>query len=321
MTNPFKDKSLTKAKLKKMIETARSYVDAKPKQYEYEEYEWHEPHHFNQDELATIENFTKKVNREIIKAFGNLGHGEFLSEMTEMDQKFASTLIEIVNTDHQNYYFLPFQGPDETDAGFIGVSPESASTIVDMMLREIEKQERKFLSELEETILMDVAASLVDALSCVFEENESKLVPGSAFKKATWPVSFHGLEDVALFDFEVSSDQGQSVNFYFAILSDILDPVVGISTKMPKRPTQKQILDLIMKSLHKAPMEITARIISQNIKLQDLLDLQKGDLLVLNKRAVEPIEILLNNQQCMYAYPAAASGRYAVLIKEMDKGK
>ena len=69
-----------------------------------------------------------------------------------------------------------------------------------------------------------------------------------------------------------------------------------------------------MRSMHNVPIEVIARFNPASMALNDVMNLAVGDILLLDKKVDEPIELLLNNRPCLLGHPAASLGKYAVVI-------
>ena len=48
--------------------------------------------------------------------------------------------------------------------------------------------------------------------------------------------------------------------------------------------------------------------------LEELMGLSAGDVLVLNKKTNEPVEVLLNGESCLKAWPAQTQNRWAIVV-------
>ena len=75
---------------------------------------------------------------------------------------------------------------------------------------------------------------------------------------------------------------------------------------------------MIMQNMYKALIDVTARVGSASMRLSDIMNLCVGDVLLLEKKTDEPIDVLLNNRTCFRGYPSTSSGKYAVVIAPPD---
>jgi len=318
MTNPLEDKSLTRDKLRQLITSARKQVQPEQEQPDAAEYDWQQPHHFSPDQLVALDTFAKKLAEQIAKTLDALCQSEFEVTVTSITQHFACTIAANVSIEQPEHYFPPFASADNNkdQCGFISISPETAMALVGHMLRDpdIGARKEKKLSELEESILMDVNIAIVDALNTTFDKNAGPAVQSSKqLVKGKWPLEIKDLDDFTSIALTANHPDG-NIEIVFTILSDIIEPILGTKAKPEKTLTTQQIHDMIMQNMHDAPIQVVARFSSALMSLGDVMNLCVGDLLLLEKNVNEPIELLLNNRPSLRAYPAASAGKYAVVI-------
>ena len=63
-------------------------------------------------------------------------------------------------------------------------------------------------------------------------------------------------------------------------------------------------------------LPIDTQVASLSLRLSDILALEEGDIVVLDKAISEPIDILLQNKPAFQAHLAADAGKYALVITE-----
>ncbi|HIJ67087.1 MAG TPA: hypothetical protein HPP87_10690 [Planctomycetes bacterium] len=324
MTSPLQDKNLTRDKLRRFIASARKHVPAEQVQADAAtDYDWQIPHHFSPDQLVALDAFAKTLAEQVAGTFENLCQGDFKVTVNSVSQHFARSIAANISTERSEHYFPTFTTAknNQEKCGFVGISPETALALVGHMLRDsdISKRDDKRLSELEESILMDIDIAVVEALSAAFDKNAGPAVQSSTqLVKGKWPLEFEGLDDFTSITLTANHPDG-NVELVFTILSDIIEPVLGTKVKPEQTLTTEQIHDLIMQNMHDVSIQVIARFSSAFMSLGDVMNLCVGDLLLLGKKTDEPIEVLLNNRPSLRAYPAASAGKYAVVIAPPDK--
>ena len=82
--------------------------------------------------------------------------------------------------------------------------------------------------------------------------------------------------------------------------------------------TQK-VRDTIMQKTDVVPIEVTARLCSASMALKDVMDLQTGDVLLLEQKTGEPLTLLFNDRAGFKGYPVQSSGKYAILLAPTKK--
>lgn len=320
MTESLPTRAFTIEKLKRLINRARQ--DAQPdqkKQPEVADFDWYRPHHFRTEHIAALELLLRKAREALAEAFQNLCEGAFTVSVDTPTQHYASMLVANATTEHSNRYYLPISARNN-HCGFLSFSVETAFIFVAMMLREVAKfdnADRK-LSSLEDSILMDVATTIVETFADVFQEFTGHQLSAAAdFVKDNWPVSFDGLDDLIALTFKVESPAG-AFEFSLTVLSSFVDPVVGLEQPPHVEEGSDNRRKIIMAALGDVPVTVIARMCSCSVELDDIMNLREGDVLVLNKKISQPIDILLNHRKCFGAYPASSFGKLAVVVAERE---
>ncbi len=312
--------SLTKTRLKSLITAARKYVPQEENvSSDAVDFNWEEPHHFNLDQLGMLDIIVKRIEAQLEKVFSAMCEGEFSITMAPITQHFAFTLAAKIPLELDKHYFLPLT-IDMDKCGYLAIDPDSALLFVEQMLRDTESESEpgRELSSLEETILMDVASAIADAIDkSIREHSGPSLETFKELSKGDWPLYKEGIEDITCLDISVEHAAG-TMSFTFGIFSDIIEPMLGAKAVAKSEYSTKDIKNMIMESMHYAPVEVCAELCSTVISLNDVMSLSEGDLLVLDKKIDEPIEVLFNRCPGMKAYPATHLGKYAVVMAGKD---
>ena len=316
MTNPLGDNKLTHGMLGQLISTAQAQVTEQP-EVETEEYNWLEPHHFDPEQMAMIEAFGKKLEESLTESFTNHCQGEFSTSLTSITQQFSLQLAEITAAERENSFFLPFTA-DKKKSGFLNLAPEAAIALISHMLCDFDSSGdvgRK-LSLLEESILMDIACVIITTLGEAFQETTTiDIQPARNLVNGDWPLDIAETEHLTTFTLAVDHPEAP-LQVEFTILSKTIEPIAGIQPQTATPPSKQEMSNTIMQHAHKALVEVTARLCSTSIKLNDVMNLSTGDIVMLNKKTNEPLDVLLNQRDCFRAYPASASGKYAIVMTQ-----
>jgi flagellar motor switch protein FliM len=320
MTTQLKDMTITRGKLRYLIKEARKRVSQEQTFDDAVEYDWQEPHHFNPDQIAALEALGKKIENQTAKTFLALCQDEFNVSIASFSQYFACKLAGTVSAEQHGHYFLPFTSNKGDKCGYLGIPPETALILISQMLRdsEADSAEGRDISQLEESILLDVSSAILDAFDAVFKEyNGPSIQKVSSLIKGNWPLDMEELEDLCCFNFTVEYSGG-SFEFSFTISSDIIEPLSGTKPKTGSDYSAEEIRNMIMQNMHDAPIEVTAQLYSSSISLKDTMSLGVGDILVLEKKIDESFDVLFNKCPCLKAFPAASHGHYALVIAPQE---
>ena len=321
MTNPFEDKNLTREKLRQLITASEKHVERDEPAADMPEFDWQVPHHFNPEELGMLDSFSRKLALQINKTLMTMCEGEFEVDITNTEQHFACNLSDLVFKEQGNYLFLSFNDPEGNPHGYISISPETAHILIGQMLRDSDSANdtNRELSRLEESILMDVVAAIVDSFTDTLKETGAvTLRRTSRFSKGDWPLDVDGLNDLCSISFVANNPEG-AIEATITILSNLLEPVVGSKAIQDPNPTPQKLANMLMQAMQEVPIEASAQLCLSSVSLNDFMNLQPGDTLLLDKKTDEPIDLLLNNHPSFKAYPTKSLGKHAVVITKPEE--
>ena len=301
-----------------LMNKMRSMVPAEETPPECKEIDWSIPHHYGEEELYILNTFTGKLAAYIEKTLQHLCDDNFQAKVKGMRECFACFLVNEVEQNQKKDYYLPITVPDTGHIGFIGFTFESCTKLIAQMLCDPEAEigVEGTISSLEESILLDIVFALTDAILDGFAEyNISSMQKTDRLVYGEWPVRFRGLEDMTTVVFEAECPSAQ-VEITLYLLDEIVAPLVGGKTIDVSPELLKKMPERIVRCMQEAPMEVSARLSSAMITLNDVMGIQKGDVIVLDRKVNTPVDVLVNGQMCFQAWPAQYSGRSAIVVAE-----
>jgi len=301
------------------MQALRSLVEPEGNPPPCEAVEWRIPHRLNAEAVERLRLFSAKLATGLQTAFDTLTGQPFTVAAEPVKERYAVELYRQVEQERPNNYYLPITAAaGKGHVGFMQVSLEAAGQLVGYVLRDPEaglgKDER--LSPLGETILQDALGSLADALAAGFAEyGQSRVEKTDALIYCDWPVRFSDLEDLCRFDFAAGC--GQSVlTITLVVMDEVVAGIAGLTPPFGRIEDKKENPDRIVKRMHESPMEVTAMLSRSLMTLNDMMTLSVGDVVVLERKITEPLDIFVNGQPCFTAWPAACDGRYALSVAE-----
>ena len=87
-----------------------------------------------------------------------------------------------------------------------------------------------------------------------------------------------------------------------------------------KREVTETERDALESGISRTKINLTAVVGGSNITVSELLNLQRGDIIMLNKKVEEPLEIFVENQLKFKAKPGIKKKNVAVMITEVVEG-
>lgn len=281
--------------------------------------DWRIPHRLNADRAEWLRLFSAKLAVGLQKAFDALTGQPFTVAAEPAQERYAVELYKQVEQERPKMYYLPVTAAaGKGTLGFLQVTLETAGRLVGYVLRdpeaELGKEER--LSPLGETILLDTLSTLADALTAGFAEyGQSKLEKTDALIYRDWPVRFSDLEDLCQFDFTAGCGQTM-LPMTLIVMDEVVAGTAGLTPPFGRAEDKKETPDRIVKRMYESPMDVTAMLSRSLMTLNDIMTLSVGDVVVLERKITEPLDIQVNNQPCFTAWPAVSDGRYALSVAE-----
>ena len=315
--------NLSRKKIQQLLAAVGSEPREDTSQIEAAEYDWHQPHCFNGDQLNKLSNFARKTATAMSEKFAALCHSDFNVTIAATTQHFAYKFIHQVSDSEQGSYYLAFS-PDEEQGphlcGFISIPLQTATVWATQLLgdSESEKDSGKNLSQLEESLLLDIAHSLVEAFSDSYDNCDFH--PAGSLVKGQLPIELQGAEELCKITFSVqNADSKNSYEAHFVIICDKLEPVVGKTAQAADRFSYEQISKAILDHLKQLQVSVTAQLARTIFTFEEVMNLQTEDVLLLDKGTNELVQLIVEGRELFRGWPAKSAGRRAVVITEMAR--
>lgn len=334
--SPRSSSGLSREKMQQLLAAIGSRPAKDTAQVEATEYDWHQPHHFSSDQLKKLECFTEKVAAAIAKKFATLYNSDFDVTIASTTQHFAYEFLDQVSAGEQSGYYLAFgigqqQGSqsarsqmkgekpfgDINPCGLISIPLQTAISWVTQLLgeKESEKEPDKALSQLEESLLSDIGFGIVEAFSNSYEGCD--FYPAGGIIREKLPLELRGPEELCKITFSTKKAETEnSAEADLLILCDKLDPVVGKSVQADSKLSANDISKAILKHLSQMSVSVTAQLASTALTFEQIMSLRPCDVLLLDKRINEAVELIVEGRTLFRGQPAKSTGKYAVVITE-----
>lgn len=303
-----------------LINRMRSLVPAEGPQPACSEVVWTEPHHYSSEQREQLAVIGDKLAVCLQKTLQFYCDENFAVQHDGISEHFAGFLAADIKPSKKNWYFLTLMATDKSHAGFLEMSFESACLLIGQMLRDPEAQigQAGELSALEESILLDIVQSLTEAIIDESAMYQVKMLRADQLVLGDWPVRFRELEDMIRFSFTAECGKAKMAMAY-CFRDEMFDPAVGIQPVVYTADELKKFPDRVIGRMQDAAMEVTAQLSSAMMTFNDMLTLEKGDVIVLGRKTDTPIDVLVNGQMCFKAWPAQHAGRAAVQMTTSER--
>jgi flagellar motor switch protein FliM len=312
--------NLSKEKIQQLLAAvgAKPAVDAE--QIEATDYNWRQPHCFSSEQLKRLESFARKVALRAAEKFAVFHNSKFDVSIVSTTQHFADELLDELSGDEEPDYYLPFGIENERLSGLIGIPEKTAFIWATQLLGDSKPEEdsKKELSGLEESLLLDLASGLVDSFSSPYVTCEFR--PAGSIIKGQWPLDLQGTEELCRISFDVKKAGSEdSAQAYFLITCEKLMPIVKKGTQAAGEFSDEDISNVILEHLNEMKVSAVAQLASTILTFGEIMNLQVDDILLLEGRIDEPIELIVDDLTICYGWPSKSSGHYALVITEDTK--
>jgi flagellar motor switch protein FliM len=279
------------------------------------EHNWHQPHYFNSEQTDKLNNFTSQLAAAITGKFAHFFGSDYSVTIGATTFHFASELgDQICNTPARH---LAFGTNTQHPTGCLSIPVDTATKWVSLLLGDTEPQTdpNKNFSQLEESLLLDLARTIVETLANALKDHH-KFQPASAITSQL-PIKLTGADETCKIIFEAKkADSQNSSQAYFIVPCSTLAPVVGKTAQTHGTISPEQLSKTIVPHLHNIPVSITVRLASTVLTLGEIANLCPNDIVLLDKAVDEPVELLIEGQTAFYARPAASADTLGVIITE-----
>lgn len=288
-------------------EDTRSNIDA----YDYN---WNQCRYFNSSRLKELNSFTEKVAQNCARKLTQFYHCDFTVSIVSTTQHFASEFTASGKT--QGDYYLAFGTDPDQPSGLIGIPSQTAIVWATELLGDSKSPEDsdRDLSPLEESLLYDSASGIAEALSESIDHCDFQ--PAADIVRGQIPIEFKGYEELCKIAFSVKKSGSEARSeAYFLILCDELRPTVEKNTTAQVL-SEKDISNAMLNHVYEVPVLVKAQWDSTVPTFEEIMNLGVGDILLLDKKIDEPIELIVEDRILFRGWPAVSDGKYAVIITE-----
>ncbi len=299
-------------------------------------YDWYQPHCFNDQQMKKLSAFAAKVATSLAAKFGALCQKSSEVTIVSTSEHFSAQFIGQGQTDQDDKnkgpvnYYLPFGTGQRFDkltapspvegeepCGFVSIPPQTALIWTTQLLGDTESKEKtdRPLSDLEVSLLFDIAKLIVDAISAAAEKSSFRSASSAVMDRL--PLQLKGTEEFCKISFKVKKHDSETASeAHILILCEKLIPLVTDSAQTAGKFSDKEIARAMQNHIETISIPITVQLASVAVTVEDALNLAPGDILVLDKKIDGPAHLLVNGKAIFRGRCAKSAGNYAIAITE-----
>lgn len=204
-------------------------------------------------------------------------------------------------------YLVPF-GAGAPHAGAVVFGGGLAPLLVERVLGygDADATEERILSELEVQVLGDAARGLLDA----YAEAWRPYVRVELLREDA-PFPLRADEPVFLATYRVAIGRTVAPLFVMLRLAAWQDVLAAVSTREPAPATRNGLVQAV------GDCQLTARVLlgSTQVTVRDLLSLRPGDVICLDRRADDPLEVRIGRRPKLLGRVGTAGHRYTLTVE------
>jgi flagellar motor switch protein FliM len=314
--------NLSKEKITQLLNAVGSSPLTDTTNIKATEYNWNQPHYFDRKQLSRIDEFAKRVARAMSVQFVDFCYSDSDVTVVSTTQHFATEFVDQIMESSQNDYYLAFGIEKENPCGVISIPTQTALSWASQLLGDSdsaveEDDSGRDMTQLEESLLTDILSALVEA----FSQKYWNFWTSKNLVRRLFPLELKGTEELFKIDFNVKK-VGQEKGFeaYILILCNELQLVAGKAEQTAAGFSADDVSKAILARMQQMPVFITAQLASLVLTLKEIMSLEVGDILLLDKKVTDPIELITSGRTALLGRPVKSVGKYAVLITEVLKG-
>ncbi len=317
MTAPSSN-DLNQAKIRQLLAAVGSAHAQEEPAVEVTEYDWRDPHSFNEEELNQLAAVMSQVAARIAETFARFYSSEHHVSPMAITQHFANDLPNQIELDRGCCLtFGPEKGPP---CGFTAITGRTALAWVTRLLGDSETGDdpERPLSSLEESLLFDLLTAVVEGFLLPLQPRHS-LKSDARLCQGQPDIQFETTEGLCKIVFQVKRDDAdEACDIAFLLPCSRLTALVGKIATVPPRISPQELSHALTEHLQQMPVTVTARLASTTVSFREILDLGPGDILLLDKPIQESMELILDGAGVFSGRPVRSQGHYAVAIQQFE---
>jgi len=275
-------------------------------------YDWRQPRYFTSGQLSNLEVFAAKVAKECVEEFSRVYQGDVKVSILSTGQYFRNIPQA---GGQQDDYCIAFGVDPQKLFGLLCIPALSAAIWTGQILGGVESAEdsARTLSKLEESFVLDISTGLIGHFSRVYGgtiQLDRRIIRDQS------SIALQGSEELFKIEFEVrkTDSEQNSARAFFLICCDKLQAVAGKAISEERKTTAADNTRAMREHVHGIPISLTVQLAQTTLRFKDVMDLQVNDILLLDKKVSDPVEILIENETIFHGRPVQSGGNHAVVI-------
>lgn len=285
-----------------------------------EPYDFKQPKLFSKEIMRNLRSLHDIFARSLSRVFSSALRRKVDVSLEEINQLSSSKFINRIKSPSVIYLL----SVDDFSGNIIMVMPPGFCIYL------IERQsgghgeemsERRTLTTIEEKIISRIVESINHEIVVAWEPYMDFDIASATFESKPENIHLASVDPTIIIKLSISFGS-QNVKVHLSYPYSLLKEAMNNSVlKKGKKTETVELSDEQLESykytLSDAGVRIKPLLGTTKLSIDNILDLEEGDVIPLNQRTDQPLEVKVNNVHKMKAYPGILHGRRAVKIIEM----
>ena len=292
---------------------------APPPPVDAADFDWTRPHRFGREARGRLKALGAAAAGHIARQLTTLFRKEVQILATDCGEHYAAGLTSRFSA-QDGPFVLPITDAAHKPCGLALVDRPMAFGWVDRLLgggaTSAADDQARTLAMLEATLLADIVGVMAAGFAVAAQAcGGPALKAGETVATDAAGLLGPGNDILCGFDFEATLGDAKGA-FSIYLLADALETVAEPEARKKKKRSPDDVRKDLIAHLEQTPIRVSVRIGEATIPLGDAMVLEPGDVLVLNRKADEPVELMVHNRVAIHGFPVQCEGLYALKISE-----
>jgi len=318
MTEASENITLSRDQLRDILAAARDNGPVDESDVEVFDYDWDRPHQFNDIHHGILSQFCNQLAGDFAEQFSELCNGPSRVTIPKVKEYYCDGIRKELCDEKKNFYMV-FADENNREVGVLILPHLSAVQWTAKMLGDTapEVTEEYEMSNLEESLLVELCETVLGAFSDLLIKNELGGIRClSVLSSRGWPIECLDYEEFSLMQLQVEHSES-TTEASLVVLSSQFGPLLEITFANEMQASSKEVKDAVISNLDKIPIEVDVLLGNATVAISNLMNLSEGDVIVLDRKASDPVEAIIEDKVFFHGFPAKSLNRYALSVSDM----
>ncbi len=280
-------------------------------------FDWREAHYFTPRQQETLQEALAVLGPTISRGLAQLCGSEFSVEVTQVTQHYTAALLDQYSQGEVETLYQAFGTSAQASLGAIALTLEHARTWVSLLMGSSEAGEQdKGLSAFERSLLADVTGTVARAWASLGEDHAYE--PHTEGVCEVLHVPWNRVGCVCRIHC-VLTRLGEEEADHQISEADFILPCSALRMLAEKpvstqQAAPEQLSRAMVDHLQDYPVPVRAEVGQTTLSFQAMMQLRVHDVVVLDRSAHEPIDVVVAGQRAFRAALGRCQGQQAVCV-------